>query len=69
MRLAPHTGAGDFFLLGASFISSLLAHVLPAQICMDARILPSAILGLAEGDVHVIRNAGGRAAEAVRSSA
>ena len=27
--------------------------------CMDARILPSRILGLEEGDAHVIRNAGG----------
>ena len=27
--------------------------------CMDARILPSRILGLSEGDAHVIRNAGG----------
>jgi len=35
--------------------------------CMDARILPSRILGLDIGDAHVIRNAGGRAYEAVRS--
>lgn len=35
--------------------------------CMDARILPSRMLGLDIGDAHVIRNAGGRAAEAVRS--
>src|SRR5215210_1076035 len=27
--------------------------------CMDARIIPSRILGLEEGDAHVIRNAGG----------
>ena len=27
--------------------------------CMDARLNPYAILGLAEGDAHVIRNAGG----------
>jgi carbonic anhydrase len=27
--------------------------------CMDARIDPAAILGLEEGDAHVIRNAGG----------
>jgi carbonic anhydrase len=27
--------------------------------CMDARLLPSRILGLQEGDAHVIRNAGG----------
>jgi len=35
--------------------------------CMDARILPSRVLGLDVGDAHVIRNAGGRAAEALRS--
>jgi carbonic anhydrase len=27
--------------------------------CMDARLLPLQLLGLAEGDAHVIRNAGG----------
>ena len=27
--------------------------------CMDARIDPNALLGLEEGDAHVIRNAGG----------
>ncbi len=27
--------------------------------CMDARIVPSQLLGLEEGDAHVIRNAGG----------
>ncbi|KAG8957524.1 hypothetical protein FRC03_010055 [Tulasnella sp. 419] len=35
--------------------------------CMDARIDPAAILGLKEGDAHVIRNAGGRATDALRS--
>ena len=36
--------------------------------CMDARLLPANFLGLAEGDAHVIRNAGGRASEdALRS--
>ncbi|KAF8601162.1 carbonate dehydratase activity protein, partial [Ceratobasidium sp. AG-I] len=35
--------------------------------CMDARIDPIAALGLKEGDAHVIRNAGGRASEAIRS--
>jgi carbonic anhydrase len=35
--------------------------------CMDARIDPAKALGLAEGDAHVIRNAGGRAHEALRS--
>lgn len=40
-----------------------------AVICMDARICPESVLGLKEGEVHVIRNAGGRASEAVRSLA
>lgn len=36
--------------------------------CMDARLDPARILGLEEGDAHVIRNAGGRASEdALRS--
>ena len=36
--------------------------------CMDARLDPAKFLGLAEGDAHVIRNAGGRAsADALRS--
>jgi carbonic anhydrase len=35
--------------------------------CMDARIVPSRQLGLDEGDAHVIRNAGGRARDALRS--
>ena len=33
---------------------------------MDARIDPAASLGLTEGDAHVIRNAGGRASDALR---
>ncbi|KAI9797284.1 MAG: hypothetical protein M1833_005580 [Piccolia ochrophora] len=35
--------------------------------CMDARIDPSAALGIELGDAHVIRNAGGSAREALRS--
>ncbi len=36
--------------------------------CMDARIDPAQAFGVAEGDAHVIRNAGGRASEdALRS--
>jgi carbonic anhydrase len=35
--------------------------------CMDARLDPARMLGLEEGDAHVIRNAGGRAADAIRS--
>ena len=35
--------------------------------CMDARLHPEKVLGVAIGDAHVIRNAGGRAADALRS--
>jgi len=37
-------------------------------VCMDARLHPEKFLGLEIGDVHVIRNAGGRASDdAIRS--
>jgi len=36
--------------------------------CMDARLDPAKFAGIAEGDAHVIRNAGGRASDdAIRS--
>jgi carbonic anhydrase len=38
--------------------------------CMDARLDPNAVLGLQEGDAHVLRNAGGVVTEdAIRSLA
>jgi carbonic anhydrase len=38
--------------------------------CMDARLNPSGLLGLQEGDAHIIRNAGGVVTEdAIRSLA
>jgi carbonic anhydrase len=38
--------------------------------CMDARLMPTRILGLEEGEAHVIRNAGGVASDdAIRSLA
>ncbi|KGQ82874.1 carbonic anhydrase [Candida albicans SC5314] len=43
------------------------ARKVAVVICMDARIDPAASLGLTEGDAHVIRNAGGRASDALRS--
>lgn len=43
------------------------ARKLAIVTCMDARILPSRAFGLEEGDAHIIRNAGGRAREALRS--
>src|SRR5262249_54832294 len=43
---------------------------LAVLVCMDARIDPARLLGLEEGDAHVIRNAGGRASDdAIRSLA
>ncbi|CAG9941705.1 unnamed protein product [Clonostachys rosea f. rosea IK726] len=35
--------------------------------CMDARLDPARVLGLEEGDAHVIRNAGGRTVDGLRS--
>ena len=43
------------------------ARKLAIVTCMDARIDPAKAFGLKEGDAHVIRNAGGRAREALRS--
>ncbi|HEX2249812.1 MAG TPA: carbonic anhydrase [Gemmatimonadales bacterium] len=43
------------------------ARKLAIVTCMDARIVPSRAFGIQEGDAHVIRNAGGRAREALRS--
>jgi carbonic anhydrase len=46
------------------------AHHLAVLACMDARLNVHALLGLHEGDAHVIRNAGGVATEdAIRSLA
>lgn len=43
------------------------ARKLAVVVCMDARIDPARALGLEEGDAHIIRNAGGRIADALRS--
>lgn len=43
------------------------ARKVAVVVCMDARIDPARTLGLEEGDAHVIRNAGGRASDALRS--
>ena len=45
------------------------ARKVAVVVCMDARIDPAKVLGLEEGDAHVIRNAGGRAEDAIRSLA
>lgn len=44
------------------------ARKLAVVACMDARIMPSKILGLDVGDAHVIRNAGGIVTEDVLRS-
>lgn len=59
----------------AAFAGRRAPHTLPLPparkvaivTCMDARLDPARALGLAEGDAHVIRNAGGRSVEAIRS--
>ena len=43
------------------------ARAVAVVACMDARMDVYRILGLEPGDAHVIRNAGGRAADALRS--
>ena len=43
------------------------ARKLAIVVCMDARIDPVKAFGLEEGDAHVIRNAGGRITDALRS--
>ena len=46
------------------------AKKLAVVACMDARLVPTRILGLEEGEAHVIRNAGGVASDdAIRSLA
>src|SRR5947209_11867033 len=58
-RYAANFTKGDLALPPAKGVAVLA--------CMDARLDPARILGLEEGDAHVIRNAGGRAADALRS--
>lgn len=43
------------------------ARKVAVVVCMDARLDPAKALGLQEGDAHVIRNAGGRVVDALRS--
>ncbi len=49
-------------------LALLPARQLAVLTCMDARVDPYKIMGLKEGDAHIIRNAGGRASnDAIRS--
>src|SRR3979409_597518 len=58
--------AGSFGMKSALAMPPATAFAILA--CMDARLDPAKFAGLAEGDAHVIRNAGGRASDdAIRS--
>jgi carbonic anhydrase len=57
--------AGDF---GKGSLSAPPAKHVAVVACMDARLNPYALLGLSEGDAHVIRNAGGVVTADVRRS-
>jgi carbonic anhydrase len=51
-----------------SQLNSAPARKLLVLTCMDARIDPQRMLGLRDGDAHVLRNAGGRVSDdAIRS--
>lgn len=78
----PHSSShpsfvDDILRANARFAASEAARDLPGQasyrgaivLCMDARIDPIRVLGLPPGTAHIIRNAGGRMAEALRSIA
>jgi len=66
--LANAKGYADSFDAGDAPIPP--AQKVAVVACMDARILPSQLLGLQVGDAHVIRNAGGVVTDdAIRSLA
>ena len=61
------TAIDDFLANNAAYAETFAKGSLPmppakqiaAVVCMDARMETGAMLGLSEGDAHVIRNAGG----------
>ncbi len=65
----------EFLQANAAFAASFAHGDLPMPparqvavvACMDARLHPEKVLGIEIGDAHVIRNAGGRAQDAIRS--
>ncbi len=69
------SNSDDFIQANARYAATFTQGELPKPprrkiavvACMDARLDPAKFLGLEEGDAHVIRNAGGRAADAIRS--
>ncbi|KAG8739697.1 hypothetical protein FRC10_005258 [Ceratobasidium sp. 414] len=58
--------ATEFAVANESYVKSY-GGKLPIPPSRKARIDPFASLGLKEGEAHVIRNAGGRASDAIRS--
>lgn len=56
LRAANQAYASNFSNAG---LSPCPARRLAVVTCMDARLNPAKFLGLADGDAHVIRNAGG----------
>ncbi|SPN98708.1 probable carbonic anhydrase [Cephalotrichum gorgonifer] len=75
--MATNVVAQEFEAANKSYAESFTKGSLPLPparkvavvACMDARLDPARVLGLEEGDAHVIRNAGGRTVEAIRSLA
>ena len=57
-RLVAHAGEYARVYRGST-TSSAPRLALAVVVCMDTRLSPYAMLGLDEGDAHVIRNAGG----------
>src|ERR1051326_3555070 len=72
LMLSEDSLAANNRRFSAAFTGAQLSHT-PARkllvlTCMDARIDPLPALGLAVGDAHVLRNAGGRVSDdAIRS--
>jgi carbonic anhydrase len=72
LMLSEHSLAENNRRFSAAFTGAQLSHT-PARkllvlTCMDTRIDPLPALGLAVGDAHVLRNAGGRVSDdAIRS--
>jgi carbonic anhydrase len=60
--LAANRAYGETFAPSAAGVPHLAV-----VLCMDARIDPIRALGLRYGHAHIIRNAGGRVADALRS--
>lgn len=63
--LTANRGYADGF--GSGGLAMPPARHVAIVTCMDARVHPEQALGIALGDAHVIRNAGGRAEDAIRS--